>query len=348
MSEPPSGGMSRRDVLVGAAAAAAGITALTAAGSRAHSAVGSIQQAAMSDAFLGASATRGIVGLSRDPAVFDAQGRVRPNGVQSLLDQALKGATGAPDATMALTALFKPSDVVGIKLSCLPGRGLSTHAELVDALIARLVAAGVRADNIIVWDRSDRDLRRAGFPLRRSGSGPLYFGTNDDYENEPIEAGSVGGCLSKILTRKVTAIVNVPVLKDHDLAGISGALKSFYGAIHNPNKYHDNNCSPYVADLYAYPTIRNKVRLTVFDALEPQYQGGPAWVPANCWRMSGVFASTDPVAADATALKIIAAKRLEMGIESLEQAKRAPLWLPQAQALGLGVADLSRVKEVTP
>ena len=47
------------------------------------------------------------------------------------------------------------------------------------------------------------------------------------YEPEPQFAGSVGTCFSKIVSHLCTAIINVPVLKDHDLAGISVAMKNF-------------------------------------------------------------------------------------------------------------------------
>lgn len=288
------------------------------------------------------------VALARDPRVFDAGDRLAGAGVERLCERAVAGALGARDAAAGFRRLFAPSDVVGIKINCLAGRGLSTHVELVEAVIALLVRAGVPADSIVVWDRSDADLRRARYTVRRSGGGPLCFGTNDDYERDPIEAGSVAGCLSRILTRRLTAVINLPILKDHDLAGISGALKNFYGAIHNPNKYHSDNCNPFVADLYAHPAIRGKVRLTIFDALRPQYHGGPAYVPAHTWKLGAVFASLDPVAADATALGIIAGRRRDAGMESLDKTGRAPLWLRRAAELGLGVDDGKRVDEVRP
>jgi uncharacterized protein (DUF362 family) len=320
----------RREVLLAAAGAVASVTC----------------GLGQSKAMPAASADRARVGVARDGNVVGADGGIDPAGAGTLLGRALARALGTFDAVAGLKRLFSPLDVVGIKVSCLAGRGLSTHSELVDALVAKLVQAGVRADNIVVWDKSDSDLRRAKYTIRRSGQGPLYYGTNDDYEDEPIEAGAVGGCLSRILTRKATAIVNVPILKDHDLAGISGALKSFYGAIHNPNKYHDNGCNPYVADLCAHPSIRRKVRLTVFDALVPQCHGGPAYVPAHTWKLGAVFASLDAVAADTTAVRMIEEKRKELGMDSLAKAGRAPQWLAKAAQLGLGIGDAQRIDEV--
>jgi uncharacterized protein (DUF362 family) len=329
----PDGEGTRREFLASSARIAAGMAGLmapTIGGRRGPT-------------LLAALDPRALVGMARDPAVVGRDGRIVPAGVAALLDRALVRALAAPSALEGLGRLFGPADTVGIKVNCLAGRGLSTHLELVEAIIALLVKAGVPADHVLVWDRSDRDLRRARYPLRRSGDGPLFLGTNDDYENEPIDAGSVGGCLSRILTRRITAVINVPILKDHDLAGISGALKSFYGAIHNPNKYHDDNCSPFVADLAAHPVVRSKTRLTIYDALVAQFQGGPAYVPEYGWPLGAVFASTDPVAGDAVALDLITRKRREVGLESLEKAGRPARWLREAAKRGLGIDDLGRI-----
>jgi uncharacterized protein (DUF362 family) len=290
---------------------------------------------------------RARVGVASDARVWGPSDALVATGVDHLLDRALARALGGADGAAALATRFAPADVVGIKVNCLAGRGLSTHIELVQSLTNLLVRAGVRADNIIVWDRSDRDLARARYGVRRTGDGPRCFGTNDDYEPEPIEAGAVAGCLSRILTRRISALINVPVLKDHDLAGISGALKSFYGAIHNPNRYHDHACTPYVADLNTHPAIRSKLRLTVFDALRPQFHGGPAYDPAYGWPLGRVFVSTDPVAADVVALRLLEEKRAQEGLPSLERSGRAPAWLPLAAKLGLGVGDPALIDEVS-
>ena len=59
------------------------------------------------------------------------------------------------------------------------------------------------------------------------------------------------------------------------LFGVTIALKSMFGAIHNPNKYHMNVGNPYVADVFMLPPIRQKVRLHICDATTAQYGAGP-------------------------------------------------------------------------
>jgi len=93
--------------------------------------------------------------------------------------------------------------------------------------------------------------------------------------------------------------------------GVTMALKNLFGAIHNPNKYHITAGDPYVADVNMLPPIRQKVRLTICDAIAPQYEGGPSYMPQWSWPFNGVIASRDPVALDYTGWQIIERKRAE-------------------------------------
>ncbi len=135
----------------------------------------------------------------------------------------------------------------------------------------------------------------------------------------------------------------MPLLKDHDLSGVSISLKNFYGAIHNPNKYHQNNCNPYIADLNTHPYIQEKVKLIVCDALLPQYHGGPSFKPQWIWKLGAVLFSLDPVALDAVGADLIEQQRRQHGLPSLREAGRHPQYIHTAAEYGLGVDDLSRI-----
>src|ERR1039457_703500 len=116
------------------------------------------------------------------------------------------------------------------------------------------------------------EMEHAGFHVSTGGNRVQCFGTDQvDYEQELVTHGSVGSRLSKILTQRCNVLINVPVLKDHDGAGVTIALKNMYGVIHNPNKYHPNGCNPYIADLNMLPEIRTRMRLTICDATTASY-----------------------------------------------------------------------------
>ena len=84
----------------------------------------------------------------------------------------------------------------------------------------------------------------------------------------------MGSLVSNTLAQTCDAVINLPVLKDHGIVGVTMALKNLFGAIHNPNKYHIDAGDPYVADVNMLPPIRQKVRLTICDAITPSTKAG--------------------------------------------------------------------------
>jgi uncharacterized protein (DUF362 family) len=201
----------------------------------------------------------------------------------------------------------------------------------VAAICERLQETGVKAREIVVWDRDSSELERAGFHLAMGGEGVQCYGTDRvGYEEDLAAWGSVGSRLSKILTQRSDVLINLPVLKDHDGAGVTIGLKNMYGVIHNPNKYHPDGCNPYVADLNMLPEIRGRMRLTICDATTAIYEGGPGYKPEHCWRANSLLVSTDPVALDQTGWQMIERKRAEKGLKRLEAEKRAPHYIATA------------------
>jgi uncharacterized protein (DUF362 family) len=288
------------------------------------------------------------VAVARDEAV--TRGHVREHGERlgKLLDAAMPRLMGAPDAASAWRQLFRPKDRIGIKVNTL---GLSTQPAVVEAVVAGLRQGGVPAENIIIWDRFDVELTRAGFKLNRSSRGVRCYGTDAErvgggYQSQVEISGQIGSCFSRIVAEEVNALICVPVLKDHNLAGVSLGMKNFYGAIHNPNKYHTNNCDPYVADVVSHPFIAPKWRLTVCDATRAQYHAGPGRNLEFAWPFGGLIVSTDFVAADAVAADLLEAKRKSEGLPSLAEEQRPPKQIATAGARGLGVADLSRIERI--
>jgi uncharacterized protein (DUF362 family) len=135
-------------------------------------------------------------------------------------------------------------------------------------------------------------------------------------------------------------------LKDHDLCGVSLSLKNFYGAIHNPNKYHDHGCDPYIADVNAHPYIKDKLRLVICDGLIGQCNGGPGYKPQWAWPYSGLLLSRDPVAIDRTGCHIIEEQRKATGLQSLAAAGRPAKHIQTAAQRGLGISDMNKINRI--
>lgn len=291
-----------------------------------------------------AAAGRGRVGIAALAAPA-AGAALDAAAARAALERALTAATGQPTAAHAVSALFSPSDTVGIKLNCLGGP-ISPRRELVEALAALLREAGIPGQRIVVFERASRELARVRYPIRKNGGDYLCYGVDNDYDAEPSTSGQIGSCFARLVSTTCTALVGFGVVKDHDLAGVSASLKNWYGVIHNPNKYHDNHCDPFVADVANHPFVKGKLRLTVLDGVTAQCHGGPGYRPDAVWPLGLVAASTDPVAADAWAWRAIDAERVRRGMPTLEAAGRAPRFIATAARYGLGLGDPAAVKEV--
>ncbi|MCP5007754.1 MAG: DUF362 domain-containing protein [Planctomycetes bacterium] len=285
-----------------------------------------------------------------DKNLINANGKVDKTRISHVLNKAVMKITNKQKTPDAWSTLFMKNDIVGIKLNCLAGKRFSPHVAIIESIIKGVKSAGVPEKNIIVFERFSKELVSAGFNIRKGTSGVRCYGTDElphgGYDRQPQIAGSIGSCFSQIISSYCTAIINVPVLKDHDLAGVSIGMKNFYGVIHNPNKYHENNCNPYVADLSNHPYIKDKLRLIICDALRVQYNGGPAFKPHWSCDYGGLLISTDPVALDRIGAQIIEEKRKETNLPSLKDAGREPAYITTAAQLGLGVDDAALIDTI--
>jgi hypothetical protein len=267
---------------------------------------------------------------------------------RSLLDSSLKRLTGARRSEDAWAQFFTPDDTVAIKVNSITGRKLSSSPGLISVISDGLVSCGVPRQNILIWDRATWELKAAGFTVNFTREAPRCFGTDAPsagYETSPTVLGTVGSCFSTIITRHATALINVPLLREHSLAGVSVALKNNYGAIHNPNKYHSNGCSPFVADVNTHPAIKDKTRLNICDAARVQFHGGPGYKSKWISDFRGVLVSADPVALDTVGAEEIEKLRKANGLRTLREEERYPAYLAAAseEARELGISDRSRI-----
>jgi uncharacterized protein (DUF362 family) len=281
--------------------------------------------------------SRVVIARDRAPAA--------PLRLPVLLDRSLQAFYNRDTPLEAWKQVARPGEIIGLKVNCLAGRGAaSTSPALVEAVCERLRQAGIAAKDILVFDRLSDDLESAGFHIA-DRPGRIRVLGNDvlGYEDELAIYGSAGSLLSKALTRVCDGVINLPVLKNHSIAGVTLALKNLFGAIHNPNKYHTNAGNPYIADVYMLPPIRRKVRLAVCEAVTAQYEGGPSYMPQWSWPFHGLLVARDPVALDHTGWRIIEHKRAEKGLKPLDPR---PDYIATAAARGIGTNDPRRIERL--
>jgi len=297
----------------------------------------------------GTARTKSRVVIARDALLRGTGSSVDESRMLTLLDRAMQVFFERDRPAEVWRMLVRPGESVGLKVNALGGRGISTNLQLVEAICERLREAGIRASDIVVWDRDTDELEHAGFRLSIGGSLIQCYGTDQvGFEDQLVMHGSVGSRLSKILTQRSNVLINLPVLKDHDGAGVTIGMKNMYGIIHNPNRYHPNGCDPFIADLNMLPEIRTRLRLTICDATTAMYEGGPGYKPEYSWKHNALLLSQDPVALDYTGWQIIERKRASMGLKTLEAEKRAPSYIATAAdaAHRLGTNDPKKITTV--
>lgn len=286
-----------------------------------------------------------------------SKGKPEQEAVLRMMDEGMFTLTGKKTTADAWRTFFTPEDVVGIKINPIAGVKLSTRPEVVNAIITGLRAAGVKDNNIIIWDRFSYHLIKAGFPLNQGSSGIRCYGSeptvgydkgiyyeslDDDYALRQDDGSR--SLFSSIVTKHVTAIINVPVMKNHGIAGVTLCLKNLaFGAINNTQRFHPSPyfCDPATAEVCSHPILKDKVRLHIVDALQACFEGGPAGMKTwNMWNEERLFFGTDPVAIDRIGLEIIDRKRKENNCVSVfNKAKH----IATAGKKGLGVYEKNNI-----
>ena len=281
--------------------------------------------------------------VAKDPALHGQNGQLDEKRVLDLLDRAIAAYTGRDHPVEAWKRIVPVGKVIGLKTNGLGGKGISTHAVLVMAISERLQQAGVKPGEIIVWDRNARDLEACGLTISTDPSRVRCYGSDvAGFEDQPVAFGAaVNVKLARILTRECDMVIGLPILKDHELSGVTFAMKNMYGVVQRPFELHANGCNPGVADLNCIPVVREKVRFTIGDAMSSVYEGGPSFHPEHLWQPNALIVGEDRVALDRTAWQIIERKRAEAGLPTLEAAGRPPRYIATAAdaAHKLGVND---------
>lgn len=292
-----------------------------------------------------ATEAKSRVVMTTHSTIVDASEQIKTHLVRSVLDETLLALTNAASVRDAWTQIFprlQTTDVIGIKVNCINSRQ-SSHPEVVYAIAESLTESlDMNPNNVIIWDRTSRELKRAKYTLNRSDSGIRCLATSDKIGYDKSFTVDVGNGeevhLSNILTKMCTYLINVPVLKDHGTAGVTLSMKNHYGSIDNPWACHGRRCDPYIANLNNTPEIKEKTALIVCDALFGIYRGGPNGAPQ--WINRQLLASFDPVALDYIGMTLIDQQRKIKKISSV--SARTP-FLRTAATLGIGTDNPAKI-----
>ena len=310
------------------------------------------------------------VHVVHDPASIKDY-KTNPRVVHEMVNRLVLAATGQSEVAKAWASLVSPNDRIGIKISAAGGELFTTHHDVVNAIVDGLVAAGHPRSSIIVWDRSLGGIKDAGYRAGIDGYQLQAIMPRDGYDAKAVLTAPFMGQLiwgdldylgdarkmlsdientsnvshfSKILSSEVTKIINVPVMSISETNGIAGCIYNMtIPNIDNWRRFAQGSRfgAESLAELYANPLIAKKVVFNLMDGLVAQYAGGPQSQPNYATHHATLYASRDPVALDAIALKRLEEWRARA---SLPKIGRLAAYIDFASQLGLGNSAPNRIE----
>lgn len=220
-----------------------------------------------------------------------------------------------------------------------PEMASNTNPELVAEIVRQCLQAG--ASQVVVFDNSCDDWRKAyknsGIQAAATAAGAKMLPVKDIsyYRDVALPRGV------KLKTAKVHQAIldsdvwiNVPVLKNHEGALMTIAMKNHMGIVWDRGFFHRNDLQQCIADIC---TLNKPAVLHVVDAYRVMKTNGPRGrALSDVANAKALFVSADIVAVDTAATKFFG----QLEAMPLESVKHIAL----AQDLKLGTMDLSKLK----
>ncbi len=285
----------------------------------------------------------------------------QPAALVRMMREGLLRYTGQPTLRQAWESLrVTPQETVGIKVHSAPGANSGTRPAVAAAMVESLLEAGVPARQIVIWDRRLGELRLAGFFELAEKYGVKIAGSQEEgydpavaYETPllgrlvygDLEFGRKGegigrkSYVSKLLTQRLTRVITLTPLLNHNLAGVSGVFWGLcFGSIDNLLRFEldTDRLANALPEIYALPEVGDKVVLNVVDALICQYQGEERTLLHYSAALNQLWFSQDPVAVDVLGIQELQRQRRQSGIA---EARVNLAIYENGSILDLGAAD---------
>ena len=323
---------------------------------------------------------RGRVIEIREPKAIVGN-RVTQPIVRRMLERAMTELTGEGSVRDAWAKFIDPKDIVGIKINPSGAPACCSSPEIIREIIGAVQSVGVPPQNIVVYDRYSYEMDIGSYQTLLP-TGVRIVGIQDAFTSgvvgyEPnvyCDANFFGewetrSYMAKVVAHEVTKIINVPTMKDHSAAGVTGALKNLaYGTFNNVARTHQaphSFTNPLIGMMCTVEPLRSKAVLHIMDGMRLVWHGGPLTQVQDFIEQPGILMiATDPVAMDTVELETIEKRRREHGAPSVWERDpnnitpeshvfyhdasknlffREPGHIAAAGKLGLGISDPKQI-----
>lgn len=254
--------------------------------------------------------------------------------------------TGKSSLREAWGRFFGPGDRVGILVDPVGTAQTRTRTPLINAIVAGLLHAGLKHNQIAVWAPHGKHLAFLGYNLNWSNRGVRVVGADqmgyDQRYKYNLQTGLFGSAcyVSKLVSQWCTHIINLATLEDHPVLGCRLALAqevlSSFSSSQNLARHWGG---PHIGAAAANPVLRKRFTLHIIDGLAGSYNGAN-----GIWHPQLLFGGTDPVAVDRVGFSLIDAKRREASLTQISAQRNSPRFINAAALNGLGVANIMNIK----
>ena len=325
-----------------------------------------------------------VVRVKSEKSVDTSTGAANGDVVREMMAQGMRALTGTSTTAEAWRRFFTPADVVGIKVNCGGYPHVVSAYEIVAETVKQLTALGVPLSQIYLYERFQNQLDEVNYTPHLPDGLQIVAAEranrntdNSGYDPETyLEANLFGeedtrSNMMRLVSKRLTKIINIPNMKDHGATGVTGCLKNIaYGSFSNVARTHQGGKShtySVVGTLATIEPLRSRTVLQIMDGLRGVWHAGPfARTTRYVFYPREIMFGTDPVAIDRLLLDIIENKRREQGVLSIWDRSpsslkidngrardadpnvniiiREPGHVEYAASLGLGVHDLAKIK----
>src|SRR6185436_19189091 len=217
-----------------------------------------------------------VVTVHSPQCIDEVTEKVDVPSVRTMIARGMSTLTGDKDPRDSWARFFDAQDFVGIKVNASGAPGAMSMPEVVAEITRNLITVGVKPASIVIHERGAGQILLPKYDQFvpagvRVESANTWLGLDPVVYDEVNFCGGVDtrSYLARMVTDEFTKIINVPNMKVHGAAGVTGCLKNIaYGEFNNVARSHyhaQTETLTFIGTLATVEPVRSRTVLNIMD-----------------------------------------------------------------------------------